>query len=67
MLLALASAIIPVFESQGTQEHNLLSQIRDFTNLEVQVPLYTFSGTGWPLTDWVAPDGTLITLFSLTK
>jgi hypothetical protein len=40
MLLALASAVILGSESRGTHDHILLSQIRDFPNLEGQVPVF---------------------------
>jgi hypothetical protein len=42
MLLALASAVILAPESRGTQDHILLSQIRDSSNLEDQVPVFIF-------------------------
>jgi hypothetical protein len=38
MLPVLASAVIPRSESRTTHNHILLSQIRDFLNLEDQVP-----------------------------
>jgi hypothetical protein len=38
LLLALPSAVILRFDSRGTHEQILLSQIRDFPNLEGQVP-----------------------------
>jgi hypothetical protein len=40
LLLALASAVILRFESRGTHNHILLSQIRDSPNLEDQVPVF---------------------------
>jgi hypothetical protein len=40
MLLALASEVILGFESCGTHDHILLSQVRDFPNLEGQVPVF---------------------------
>jgi hypothetical protein len=40
LLLALTSAIILGSESCGTHDHILLSQIRDFPNLEDQVPVF---------------------------
>jgi hypothetical protein len=36
----LASAVILRFESWGNHDHILLSQIRDFTNLYGQVPVF---------------------------
>jgi hypothetical protein len=39
LLLALASAVILETESRGTLDHILLSQIRDFSNLDDQVPV----------------------------
>jgi hypothetical protein len=39
-LLALVSTVILGFESRGTHDDNLLSQIRDFPNLEDQAPLF---------------------------
>jgi hypothetical protein len=36
----IASAVILRSESRGTRDHILLSQIRDSTNLEVQVPVF---------------------------
>jgi hypothetical protein len=39
LLLVLASAVILVSESRGTRDHILLSQFRDSTNLEGQVPV----------------------------
>jgi hypothetical protein len=39
-LLVFASEVIPGSESRGTRDHILLSQIRDFPNLEGQVPLF---------------------------
>jgi hypothetical protein len=41
LLLALASALILGSESRGTHDHILLSQIRDSSNLERQVPVFT--------------------------
>jgi hypothetical protein len=40
LLLAFASAVILMSESRGTHDHILLSQIRDFANLEGQVPVF---------------------------
>jgi hypothetical protein len=40
LLLFLASTVILRSESWGTRDHILLSQIRDSTNLKVQVPLF---------------------------
>jgi hypothetical protein len=40
MLLALAIAVIHTSESRRTHDHILLSQIRDFPNLEGQVPVF---------------------------
>jgi hypothetical protein len=40
MLLALASVVILGSESRGTYDHILLSQIRDSSNLEGQVPVF---------------------------
>jgi hypothetical protein len=40
LLLVLASAVILGSESRGTHDHILLSQIRDFPNLEGQVPVF---------------------------
>jgi hypothetical protein len=40
LLLFLASAVILGSESRGTCDHILLSQIRDFPNLEGQVPAF---------------------------
>jgi hypothetical protein len=40
LLLVLASAVISGFESRGTRDHILLSQIRDSPNLEGQVPVF---------------------------
>jgi hypothetical protein len=39
----LASAAIPGFESRGTRDHILLSQIRDSPNLESHVPVFISS------------------------
>jgi hypothetical protein len=39
-LLALASGVILRSESRGTHDHILLSQTRDFLNLEGQVPVF---------------------------
>jgi hypothetical protein len=39
----LASAVILESESHGTLDHILLSQIRDFPNLEDQVPVFVSS------------------------
>jgi hypothetical protein len=41
-MLVLASAFILRSESRGTHDHILLSQIRDFPNLEVQGPIFIF-------------------------
>jgi hypothetical protein len=41
LLLVLVSVIIIGSESRGTRNHILLSQIRDSTNLEAQVSLFT--------------------------
>jgi hypothetical protein len=40
LLLCLASAVIHRSESRGTNDHILLSQIRDSPNLEGQVPVF---------------------------
>jgi hypothetical protein len=40
LLLVLASAVILGFESRGTHDHTLLSQIRDSPDLEGQVPVF---------------------------
>jgi hypothetical protein len=40
LLLVLASAVIRGSESHGTHYHILLSQIRDSSNLEDQVPVF---------------------------
>jgi hypothetical protein len=40
----LASAVILGSESRGTHDHILLSQIRDFPNLEGQVPVFISLG-----------------------
>jgi hypothetical protein len=40
LLLALASAVILRSDSRGTHDHILLSQIRESTNLEGQVPVF---------------------------
>jgi hypothetical protein len=48
LLLAFASAVILGSESRGTH-HILLSQIRDFPNLEGQVPIFISPGTEWPI------------------
>jgi hypothetical protein len=40
LLLVLASALILRSESRGTHDHILLSQIRDFPNLEGLVPVF---------------------------
>jgi hypothetical protein len=39
LLLALARAVILGFESDGTCDHLLMSQIREFPNLEGQIPV----------------------------
>jgi hypothetical protein len=58
LLLDLASTVILRSDSRGTRDHNLLSQIRDSTNLEGQMPVFKSpqeqggvvmpSGTGFP-------------------
>jgi hypothetical protein len=48
LLLALASTVILGSESRGTDEHILLSQIRDSPNLEVHVPYLYSPRIGWP-------------------
>jgi hypothetical protein len=40
LLLVLANAVILRFESRGTHDHILLSQILDSLNLEDQIPLF---------------------------
>jgi hypothetical protein len=40
LLLVLASAVIVRYESRGTYDRILLSQIRDSPNLEGQIPLF---------------------------
>jgi hypothetical protein len=40
IVAGLASAVILKSESRGTHDHILLSQIRDSTNLEGQVPVF---------------------------
>jgi hypothetical protein len=42
LLLALASAVIVGSESSRTDDHILLSQTRDFPNLDIQVPIFIF-------------------------
>jgi hypothetical protein len=42
LLLVLASAVILRFESRGIHDHILLCQIRDFPNLEGQVPVFVY-------------------------
>jgi hypothetical protein len=42
LLPAFTSAVILGFESRGTHDHILLSQIRGFPNLEGQVPVFIF-------------------------
>jgi hypothetical protein len=42
LLLALAKTVILRFESRGTHDHILLSEIRDFPNLEGQVPVFIY-------------------------
>jgi hypothetical protein len=42
LLLILASAVILRFESRGTHDYDLLSQIRDSPNLEGYVPVFIF-------------------------
>jgi hypothetical protein len=50
LLLALTSAVILRFESHRIEDHILLSHIRDFPNLEGQVPVFiSLPGTGWPI------------------
>jgi hypothetical protein len=46
LLLVLTSAVILRSESQRTNDHILLSQIRDSPNLEGQVPVFMSQGTG---------------------
>jgi hypothetical protein len=46
LLLGLASTIILGSESHRTHDHILLSKIWDTPNLESQVPLFIYSGTG---------------------
>jgi hypothetical protein len=49
LLLVLASRVFFGFESNGTHDHILLSQIRESPNLERQVPVFRYPpGTGWP-------------------
>jgi hypothetical protein len=48
LLLLLESAVILRFESRGTHDHILLSQIPDSPNFEGQVPVFLSPGTGWP-------------------
>jgi hypothetical protein len=40
LLLPLASAVILGSESRGTRDHILLSQIRDFHNLDCQITVF---------------------------
>jgi hypothetical protein len=40
LLLAFANAVIFGSESRGVRDHILLYQIRDFPNLESQVPIF---------------------------
>jgi hypothetical protein len=47
-VLALASAVFLGSESRRSHDHILRSQIRDFPNLEGQVPVFISPGTGWP-------------------
>jgi hypothetical protein len=42
LLLVLASAVILSSEGRGTHDHILLSPIRDFPNLEGQVPVFIY-------------------------
>jgi hypothetical protein len=42
LLLVLARAVILGFECRGTHDHILLSQIRDSSNLEGQVPVFIY-------------------------
>jgi hypothetical protein len=42
LLLVLASAVVLGSEFRGTHDHILLSQIRDFPNLEGQVPVFIY-------------------------
>jgi hypothetical protein len=44
LLLGLASAVVIGSESRGTQDHILLSQIRDSPNLEGQIPVFISLG-----------------------
>jgi hypothetical protein len=46
LLLALTSAVILRCESRVNHDHILLSQIRDSTNLEGQVPVFTSPRNG---------------------
>jgi hypothetical protein len=46
LLLGLASAVIARPESRETHDHILLCQIRDFTNLEGQVPAFISPSNG---------------------
>jgi hypothetical protein len=48
LLLVLASAVILKSESRRTHNHILLSQLRDTSNLEVQVPVFISPGPWWP-------------------
>jgi hypothetical protein len=52
LLLVLASAVILGSQSRGSQDHILLSQIRDSPTLEVQVPDLYPPGAGWPAGQW---------------
>jgi hypothetical protein len=42
LLLVLASGVILRFDSHGTHDHILLSQIRDSPNLKSQVPVFIY-------------------------
>jgi hypothetical protein len=48
LLLALANTVVLRSKSRGTHDHNLLSQIRDSSNLEDRSPYLYPPGTGWP-------------------
>jgi hypothetical protein len=47
LLLVLASSVILRFESHGTHDHILISQIRYSPNLEGPVPILMYTPTGW--------------------
>jgi hypothetical protein len=53
LLLALASAVIHGFYSRGTLDHILLSQARDFQNLEGQVPVFLSQWPSYTPRHWV--------------